>query len=145
MNQGQTADLVSAVTEGWVDDPDGDVVWSGDFEGRRGVRMRQSVRDYTTVWFEVGQRTVRVEAYVLPSPPRHREEVFRQCLTRNAGTRRMHFALDGNGDLVIVGRIPLDEVTAEELELVLGEVYGLVEVAFPSLVRAAFGRENKTR
>lgn len=137
------ASLVERVTDGWLADPDSAVVWAGDHEGRRGVRMRQQARDMTTVWFEVGQRTVRIEAYVLPAPPRRADEVYRQVLTRNAGTRRMAFALDRLGDLVLVGRIPLEHLTEHELELALGEIYDLVEVAFPGLVAAAFGREKK--
>ncbi len=97
----------------------------------------------TTVWFTVGQRTVAIEAYVLPKPPNRAEEVYRQALARNAGTRRMAFALDRLGDLVIVGRIPLEQLSEHELELALGEVYDLVEISFPALVRAAFGREKK--
>lgn len=137
------AALVATVTDAWAADPDSDVVWAGDHEGRRGVRMRQTVRDYTTVWFEVGDRTLGVEAYVLPAPPFNREEVYRQCLVRNAGTRRIHFALDRDGDIVLSGRVPRQEVTEGELELMLGEVYAMVEVAFRPFVHAAFSRENK--
>ncbi len=133
------------MTEAWVADEDGLVVWAGDHEGRRGIRMRQTVRDMTTVWFEVGQRTVSIEAYVLPKPAHRADEVFRQALVRNSGTRRVHFALDGHGDLVLVGRIPLAELSEHELELALGEVYELVEVSFPALIAAAFGREKKPR
>lgn len=137
------ARLVEEVTEAWLDDPESSVVWTGYHEGRRGVRMRQQVRDMTTVWFSIGQRTVSIEAYVLPKPPNRAEEVYRQVLSRNSGTRRMAFALDRLGDLVIVGRIPLEHLTEHELELCLGEVYGMVEVAFPALVKAAFAREKK--
>lgn len=138
------ARLLAEVTDGWVADPDGAVVWAGDSEGRRGVRMRQQVREMTTVWFAVGDRTVRVEAYVLPAPPHNAAEVYRQCLVRNAATRRMAFALDRFGDVVLVGRIPVEEVTAHELEVTLGEVYDLIEVAFRGLVTAGFEREKKT-
>jgi hypothetical protein len=134
--------LVERMTDAWLEDPESDVVWAGYHEGRRGVRMRQMVRDMTTVWFAVGQRTVTIEAYVLPKPPQHADEVYRQALTRNAGTRRMAFALDRLGDLVIIGRIPLEHLSEEELELAHGEVYDLVEVSFTGLVRAAFGREK---
>jgi hypothetical protein len=135
--------LVERVTDAWLEDPESAVVWAGYHEGRRGVRMRQTVRDMTTVWFAVGQRTVTIEAYVLPKPPQHAAEVYRQALARNAGTRRMSFALDRLGDLVIVGKIPVDHLSEVELDLALGEVYDLVEVAFPGLVRAAFDREKK--
>lgn len=139
-----TADIVRAVTSAWVADPESDVVWSGDHEGRRGVRMAQRVRDFTTVWFSVGDRTVRVEAYVVPSPPGGREEVFRQCLARNRGTRRVRFALDAHGDVVLMAAIPVGEVDETELELVLGEIYELIEVSFRPLVRAGFAREKTT-
>lgn len=138
----EAARLVEQVTDAWLADPESAVVWAGDHEGRRGVRMRQETRDMTTVWFDVGQRTVSIEAYVLPKPPRQAEEVFRQALVRNAGTRRMAFAVDRIGDLVIVGKIPLEHLSIEEMELALGEVYDLIELSFPGLVRAAFGREK---
>jgi hypothetical protein len=44
---------------------------------------------------------------------------------------------------VLVGRIPVSEADAEALDLVLGEIYELVEVSFRPLVRAAFSREKK--
>lgn len=104
--------------------------------------MRQTVRDFTTVWFEVGDRSLTIEAYVLPAPPFNREEVFRQALVRSRSTRRLHFALDPDGDVVLVGRVPLGEVTEEELELILGEVYEAIEVSSKPLVRVAFSREK---
>lgn len=136
MDHDRARELVETVTDGWAADPDGDVVWAGDHEGRRGVRMRQSARDFTTVWFSTGERTVTVEAFVLPVPPHARSEVFRQALVRNAGTRRIHFALDRHGDLVLTGRIPLAELDAAEMETTLGEVYELVDVSFPLMVRS---------
>ncbi len=139
---GRVIGLVAAVTDRWRDDPESAVVWAGDHEGRRGVRMRQTVRDFTTVWFSVGDRTLSVEAYVMPSPPFHREEVFRQALVRNATTRRAHFALDREGDVVLRARVPIEEVTDHELELLLGEVYESIEVAWPALSAAAFTREK---
>lgn len=133
--------LVDHVTDEWMADTESDVVWSGDHEGVRGVRMRQSVRDFTTVWFMVGERTVTVEAFVVPVPEHARPEVFRQALARNHGTRRFRFALDPHGDLVLVGRIPLSELDTNEMELALGEVYGLVEVSFRPMI-AAMKREK---
>ena len=136
------AALVERVTSDWASDVDSDVVWSGDYEGRRGVRVRQQARDFTTVWFDVGQRTLGVEAYVLPSPPSGREEVFRYCLSRNAGARRVHFSLDRHGDLVLTGRVPIGHLDGHEMELLLGEIYQLVELTFRRLVAVGFMREK---
>ena len=127
---------IVSTAEAWLADPESDVVWTGDYEGRRAVRVRQTVRDLTTVWFAVGQRTVTVEAFVLPLPADAPTTAVLPLLRRNFGTRRLHFALDPRGDLVITGRIPLDEVTEHELELVLAEVYDLIEASFRPLLAA---------
>ncbi len=127
--------LIVAATDGWLADPESDVVWTGDHEDRRAVRMRQTVRDLTTVWFSVDQRTVTVEAFVLPLPEDAPGEAIRHLLRRNFGTRRLHFALDPRNDLVVTGRISLSEVSQSELELVLGEVYDLIESSFRHCLR----------
>jgi hypothetical protein len=137
-------EVLRRVTARWVEDPESDVVWAGDHEGRHGVRMRQQVRDFTTVWFDVGQRTLGCEAFLLPDPPSNREAVYRQCLARNAASGRVHVALDRHGDLVIRGREGLEAVDEATLEEMLGAVYELVEIAFPPLVRTGFGREKSS-
>lgn len=131
------ADLLAEVVRGWVEDPASDVEYAEMVEGRWAVRMRQSVRDATTVWWEVGQRTVRAEAYLFPAPPVDRAEAYRQCLARNARSWRAWLALDREGALVVCARVAVEEATREILDAVLGEIYDLVEVAFPPLRRLA--------
>lgn len=133
--------LIAATTRAWLDDPESAVVWAGEHEGRLGVRMTQQVRDFTTVWFATGERTVRVEAYVLPVPAKGRDEVYRQCLVRNLGTRLVRFAIGASGEILLTAVVPSSQVSEEELELVLGEIYELIEVSFRSLVSAGFARE----
>ena len=140
MTRDQAWDLVVHTTRSWVTDPASDVVGAEEYEGRWAVRMAQQVRDFTTVWFEVGERTVGYEAYVLPAPPAGREEVYRQCLFRNRDSWRAHFFLDRDGDLVLRGRLPLEHLTPAALDEVLGAIYELVELSFHSLVRNAFPR-----
>jgi hypothetical protein len=118
-----------------VADPESDVVYSELLDGRWAVRMEQSVREATTVWWSVGERSVKAEAYLFPAPPRQAEETYRFCLARNAGTWRSRIAIDREGDIVIRARIANDIVTAAELDRVLGEIYELVELTFPTLVR----------
>ncbi|HEX2370121.1 MAG TPA: YbjN domain-containing protein [Acidimicrobiia bacterium] len=111
---------------------------------RWAVRMRQTVRDATTVWWEIGQRSLRCEAYVLPAPERDPSEVHRQCLVRNATAWRVHFVVDREGAVVLRGRLPLERVTTEELDLVLGEIYETIEVSFrPMLAASLAGGERE--
>ena len=143
MNAPEARRLLEEASEGWFADPESDVIWVGDYEGRRGVRLRLSEGEPATVWFKVGERTVAVEAFILPSPPaERREEVYRQCLARNTSFRRLHLALDRRGDVVLIGRVPLREVDEAELELLLGEMHEGLAIARPALARAAFEREK---
>jgi hypothetical protein len=136
--------LVEEVTGRWAADASSGVVWAGDHEGRRGVRLYQQGRDFTTVWFGTGERTLSVEAFVFSAPPPgRREEAFRQCLARNLATRRLHFALDRRGDVLLVGRVPLAEVTEEELGLLIGEGHEAIALILPALASARGERETK--
>ncbi len=106
--------------------------------------MAQQVRDFTTVWFEVGDLTVGYEAYVLPPAPGDVAEVHRQCLVRNARSWRAHFAVDPEGSVYLFGRVPLDHLSGDEFDAVLGALYEMVEMSFRSLIRAGFQTRDKS-
>jgi hypothetical protein len=127
----------------WLADPDSSVEYAEEVEGRWAVRMRQRVRDATTVWFVLGERSISFEAYVIPAPP-DPTEVHRQALVRNMRSWRCFYAVDGEGALVIRGRIAADRVTLEELDRVLGEIYEMVEVGFRPLVAAGWRDREKS-
>ncbi len=123
----------------WLDDPESDVEYSEELEGRWAVRMRQRTREATTVWFQPRERSMVYEAYVLPVPEQA-PGVYQFALAKNQQAWRAFFALDGEGGLVLRGRLPAVRVTHEELDLVLGEIYESVEVAFRPLLELL--REN---
>ena len=128
----------------WHSDPESAVEHVEEVDGRWAVRMRQEVRDATTVWWTIGERSIRAEAYVLPAPVADVTEVFRQCLVRNSTTWRVRFSLDREGAIIVQGRLASASVTDLELDLLLGEIYELIEVSFPALVRAGFMREKNS-
>jgi hypothetical protein len=128
--------------ESWVADPGSSVEYAEQVEGRWAVRMRQETRDATTVWFDIRERSLEYEAYVLPVPEEG-GRIFAQALSRNMRSWRVFFALDSEGGLVLRGRIGAASVTDHELDLVLGEIYDTVEVSFRPLLRLLVeGREN---
>ena len=127
----------------WLDDPESSVEYTEELEGRIAVRMRQQARDATTVWFDIGERSLTFEAYFMPAPP-HPEEVHRQALVRNMTSWRSFFAVDGEGALVLRGRIAAERVTLEELDFVLGEIYEMVEIGFRPMIRSGFPTREKS-
>lgn len=138
---GDASGLAGAIDR-WLADPDGDVVYAEQVEGRWAVRMRQTVRDATTVWWEEGTYTIAAEAYVLPAPPGDASDGYRLALIRNHPTWRAHFALDAEGAFVIRGRVAAD-APFEDLDRLLGEIYQMVETTFRPLVALTFARREK--
>lgn len=136
------AEILEGTIAAWVDDPESDVVYAEKVEDRWAVRMRQTVRDATTVWWDLGERSVRAEAYVTPPPPNRAEDVYRLCLVRNAGSWRTRFCLDSEGAIVIRSRVAVEDLDAEVLDLVLGEIYEFVEISFAPIVRLGFARST---
>lgn len=133
------SEVLASVIAEWVDDPESDVVYAEELDGRWAVRMHQTVRDATTVWWEVGERSIRAEAYVLPLPEEPPAQALRLCMVRNASAWRTRFALDSDGAVVIRSRVAVGEATSDVLDAVLGEIYQFVETTFRPLVRMTFG------
>jgi hypothetical protein len=127
----------------WLEDGESSVEYAEEVEGLWAVRMRQETRDATTVWFDIGERSLIFEAYVLPAPPAA-PEVHRQALMRNARAWRCFFALDAENAIVLRGRLAADLVTIEELDRLLGEIYETIELAFRPMVRAGFPSREKS-
>jgi hypothetical protein len=137
------AEILESTIRAWIDDPESSVEYSELVDHRWAVRMRQETRDATTVWWEVGQRTLRAEAYLLPAPEERAEDAFRLCLVRNAGTFRVRYALDAEGGIVLRARIPIEDVSAAVLDELLAEIYEQVEITFRPLLRLAFPPREK--
>lgn len=141
VSKAESAAVLARTVAAWLADPDNDVVYSEAVDRYLVIRMRQTVRDFTSVWFLVGGRSIQVEAHVLPAPPDEASPVFRQCLVRNQNAWRVHFMVAKDGGLVLHGRLANEAVTADELGLMLAEIYDSVEVAFRSLIRAGWASE----
>ena len=132
------AELLAGTIAAWVADPDSAVVYAEEVEDRWAVRMTQTVRDATTVWWEPGERSLRMQAYLgpVPDPP---AAFLRLLLVRNRTAWRCHFARDEEGGAVVRARVANDRVTAAELDAVLGECFELIELTFPPLLRMLRG------
>ena len=53
---------------------------SEDDEFRWYVRMSGEEKDFTTIWFTLGQRTFRYETYVMPAPEQTAELLYETVL-----------------------------------------------------------------
>lgn len=102
------------------------------------VRMHGEAKEYTTLWFTLGQRTLCYEAYVMPAPLENAALVYEQALRRNEKLVGVHFAIGVEDALFLRGDLPLVALSEAELDRVVGSMYATVEQAFPSLIRLGY-------
>lgn len=111
---------------------------AGEPEPRWYVRLAGEEKDHITIWFTLGQRTLRYEVYVLPMPPENASAVFELALRQNDKLVGAHFAIGVEDALFLRGEIPLSWLSEAELDRIIGSLYSYTERSFPALVRLAF-------
>jgi len=131
--------LLREAIDRWLADPESDVEYAEKLEGRWAVRMRQEVRDATTVWFDPGPRSLQAEAYLFPPPTHQVDQIHSFLLRRNETMWRCSFSIDRHGAIFIRGRVATEHITASELDLLLGEIYATVESSFRTVLRLSSG------
>lgn len=110
----------------------------GEPERRWYVRLAGEEKDHITIWFTLGQRTLRYEVYVLPMPPENAAAVFELALRQNDKLVGAHFAIGVEDALFLRGELPLSWLSEAELDRIIGSLYRYTERSFPALVRLAF-------
>lgn len=110
----------------------------GDPEPRWYVRLASEEKGHVTIWLTLGQRTLRYEVYVLPSPPENAALVYETALRRNERQVGAQFCIGAEDALYLKGEMPLGLLSEGELDRVVGSLFSYTEAAFPVLVRLAF-------
>ncbi|MEM9749196.1 MAG: YbjN domain-containing protein [Actinomycetota bacterium] len=114
-----------------VDRGEGDVL-------RWYVRMTGDEKDFTTVWFTLGQRTLRHETYVMPAPEENDRELYLSLLRRNERLVGAHFSIGDEDAVFLRGEVPNDGIDRDTVDRILGTVYSTVEQSFGALIRIGF-------
>lgn len=96
------------------------------------VRLRGEEKEFVTIWLTLRQRTVHVEAQVMPAPEENIEAVYRFLLAKNAELHPLHLALGPEAAIYLVGRIGADELDVEALDEICGAALHDVEEIFPT-------------
>jgi len=92
----------------------------------------------TNCWLVAGAHALLVEAFVVRKPDENVEEFHRFLLRRNARMYGVAFSTDAAGDVYLVGRLPLQAVTADEVDRILGAVLQYADEAFDPLLELGF-------
>jgi Putative bacterial sensory transduction regulator len=107
-------------------------------EPRWYVRLHGEAKDHTTIWLTLGQRTLRYETYVIPSPPKRAGDIYEFALRRNNTLVGAHFSIGAEDALYLRGELPVALVNDDELDRLLGTLFATVERYFPTLAQLAF-------
>ena len=108
----------------------GEDVFEVDLPGERKLK--------TTCRLEVGRHALGVHAFVARNPDENHEAVYRWMLERNLRLYGVAFAVDSAGDIYLDGRMPLEAVTADELDRLLGSVLSYADESFNTILELGF-------
>lgn len=102
------------------------------------VRVNGEAKDVYSVWFELKQRTLAYETYVMPAPEENHAAFYEQLLIRNDGFRDIAFTIGEEQAIFLKGRVALEHVDVELLDRVLGSIYAAIERCFQPAIRLGF-------
>jgi hypothetical protein len=92
----------------------------------------------TTCRLEVGQHALGIHAFVARNPDENHQVVYRWLLERNLKMFGVAFAVDSAGDIYLDGRVPLQAVTADEVDRLLGAVLTYADESFNTILELGF-------
>ena len=92
----------------------------------------------TTVSMVVGPQALSINAFVARRPDENAEGVYRWLLQQNTRMLGVAFALDGLGDIYLVGRVPTAGLGPEDLDRLLGSVLRASDDSFNTILRLGF-------
>jgi hypothetical protein len=87
---------------------------------------------------EVGAHSVQVRAFVVRAPEQDADRVHRWLLERNLRLGGIAFGVDHLGDAYLVGRLPVDGLTAGTVDQLLGVVAETADTSFDPVVAMGF-------
>ncbi|MGH8823063.1 MAG: YbjN domain-containing protein [Jiangellaceae bacterium] len=114
------------------------VPWEESAPGRFSVELPGERKLKTSCSLAVREHSLVVNAFVARRPDENHAGVHRWLLERNARLSGVAFAVDGSGDIYLVGRLPLHAVTPEELDRLLGVVLDAADTSFNTILELGF-------
>jgi hypothetical protein len=90
------------------------------------------------VLLDLDERHLKVTSLLCGVPDEGHEEVYAVLLHRNERPAPVHFALDDEGDVVLVGQVPLAAIDERAIDELLGAILVTSDEVFNQVLRAGF-------
>jgi hypothetical protein len=135
--------LAAAAREGDPDpDPAGhartEVTWESPEPGSYVVTLPGTRKLSTTCSLRVGRHSLSLNAFVIRHPDENAGNVHRRLLERNLKLYGVSYAIDGLGDIYLTARLPIEAVSGDELDRLLGAVLEEADGSFNTLLELGF-------
>jgi hypothetical protein len=98
------------------------------------VRLKGEEKDVITLWLSLRQRTVFAETELMPAPDEGREELYKYLLVKNHELRELHLAIGPEEGIYLVTQIPIQELTIERLDELVGATVHYVDEMYPTVM-----------
>jgi hypothetical protein len=109
------------------------------------LRFKGTEKDVVAIWMTLGQRTLVIEAEVMPAPDEAADRVHELLLTRNAGLLGLAYAIGQERGLYLMGRVPASVVDADELDRLCGAIVSEVDEVYPTVMTLGFPAHYRRR
>ena len=86
----------------------------------------------------IGEHTFRVESFVARNPDENHENVYRWMLEENRKLLTVAFCLDTFGDIYLRGSLPIENLTLNDVDQILGVVISESDRSFNILLELGF-------
>lgn len=136
IDQIDQADRIARIIEAAL--TDAELEWESPQPGDYVVKLPGTRKLSTTCSLRVGRHSLSLNAFVIRHPDENEAAVHRWLLERNLRLFGVSYAVDGLGDIYLVGRLPLSVVTPEELDRLLGTVLEAADGSFNTLLELGF-------
>ncbi|MER5614746.1 YbjN domain-containing protein [Streptomyces sp. NPDC002215] len=117
---------------------DAGLEWESPAPGDYVVKLPGTRKLSTTCSLRVGRHSLSLNAFVVRHPDENDAAVHRWLLERNLRLFGVSYAIDGLGDIYLVGKLPLSVVTPQELDRLLGTVLEAADGSFNTLLELGF-------
>jgi hypothetical protein len=96
------------------------------------IRLKGEEKDVITLWLSLRQRTVFCETELMPAPDEHHDELYRYLLVKNHELRELHLAIGPEDGIYLVTQIPINDLTVERLDELVGATVHYVDEMYPT-------------
>ncbi len=102
------------------------------------VQLPGEAKLRTTVSLLAGEQGLSASAFVVRRPDENHEAFYRRLLRRNVKLPGVAFAIDDACDVYLVGRLPVEGVTADSVDRLLGAILATSDGTFNELLTLGF-------